>query len=46
MHKCRILSELSHQHVSAYITVFRVLTEYLSVVTCKVQYSCIYNSMM
>ena len=45
-HKYRILSKLLHLHVSVYMTILRVLTEYISVVMWKVQYIYIYNSMM
>ena len=46
MHKYRIVSQLSHLHISVYMTIFRVLTEYIRVVMCKVQYICIYNSIV
>ena len=46
MYKYRILSQLLHLHVSVYMTILRVLTEYISVVMSKVQYICIYNIMM
>jgi hypothetical protein len=46
MHKYRILFQLLHLHVSVYMTIFRVLTEYISAVKCKRQYICIYSGMM
>jgi hypothetical protein len=45
-HRYGILIQLLHLHVSVYMTILRVLTEYISVVMWKVQYICIYNSMM
>jgi hypothetical protein len=45
MHKYRILSQLLHLHVSVYMNIVRVLTDYISVVMCKVQYIYIYNMM-
>jgi hypothetical protein len=38
MHKYRILFQSLHLHVSVYMTILRVLIEYISVVMCKVQY--------
>jgi hypothetical protein len=38
MLKYCILFQLSHVHVSVYVTIFRVLTEYISVVMRKVKY--------
>ena len=42
MYNHRILFQLLHLHVSIYMTIFRVLTGYISVVLCEVQYNCIY----
>jgi hypothetical protein len=45
MHKYHILFQLLHLNVSVYMTILRVLVEYISVVMCKVQYICIYKGM-
>jgi hypothetical protein len=45
MHKYRILFQLLFLHVSVFMTILRVLTEYIGVVMCKVQYIYIYNMM-
>jgi hypothetical protein len=45
MHKNRILFQLLHLHVTVYMIILRVLTEYISVVMCKVQYIHIQNMM-
>ena len=42
MHRYHILSQLLHLHISVYVTILRVHTEYISVVIYKVQYIYIY----
>ena len=45
MHKYRILFQLLHLHVSVYMTILRVITEYISVVMYIVQCVYIYKIM-